>query len=186
MSDGHSEFLVFLQVGAALGALCIAPALISHLVGRSRGRDGRSAPSLPTGIPAVADALAPQPAPGWHIRSLEYEAVQARAASKRASALRELRQLGREESVTTMLVAVLDSNDAVRAEAARGLATLADDDAVEPLVHAVATRSRRADGARDAILGLGPRAVSELRRLERDSADPEMRRAAADLEHAIA
>jgi hypothetical protein len=151
------------------------------VVGRARGRDGRSAPATDT----LGEILAPQPTEGWRIRSLEYEAVQARAASKRASALRELRELGRQDSVTTMLVAVLDGNNDVRAEAARGIATLADTDAVEPLVHAVATRSRRADGARDAILGLGPIAIPELQRLERDSNDPETRRAAADLEHSL-
>jgi hypothetical protein len=183
MSDGYSEFLVFLQVGAVLGAVCIAPVLISHLVGRARGRDGRSAPAP---APSVGELLAPEPDEGWRVRALEHEAVQSRAAGKRASALRELRALGRHDSMTTMLVAVLDSDDHVRHEAARGIATLGDTGAVEPLVHAVASRSRRADGAREAVLGLGPAAVPELQRLERDSDDPELRRAAFDLEQAIA
>ena len=72
--------------------------------------------------------------------------------------------------MTTMLVAVLDGSETVRAEAARGIADLGDPTAVEPLVHAVATRSRRADSARAAILGLGSAALPELQRIERDSA----------------
>lgn len=186
MSDGYREFLTFLQVGAALGLLCIAPVLISHVVGRARGRDGRSAPRFAGTAPvAAAEALTPAAEP-WQVRSLEHEAVQARAASKRVSALRTLRELGREESLTTMLVAVLDSNHDVRTEAARGIARFRNPHSVEPLVHAVATHSRRADGAREAILGLGPVAVPELQRLEHDAADPEMRHTAEELEHSIA
>ena len=187
MSDGYTEFTIFIQIGLALGALCLAPVILSRLVGAYRARDWRMATGVP--VPAtglVADAIAPQPAGDYsRVHDLEYDAIEARAPSRRAKAVRSLRRLNSEDAMTTMLVAVLDGNEMVRAEAAKGIAELGDPAAVEPLVHAVATRSRRTEGARAAILGLGPVAVDELRRIERDESDPRMRRTAEVLEHAL-
>ena len=188
MSDGYTEFTVFVQVGLALGALCLAPVIFSRLVNAYRARDWRMATGVPvpaTGV--IADAIAPQPIDDYsRVHDLEYDVIESRASSRRAAAVRSLRRLNSEDAMTTMLVAVLDGNERVRAEAAKGLAELGDPAAVEPLVHAVATRSRRADSARAAILGLGPVALGELRRIERDEHDPQMRRTAEVLEHAIA
>ncbi len=187
-SDGQAEFLIFAQVGAALGALCLLPVVVGRLLGLARG-EGRRTYTDPAGIVQrdfPGSAYRVRAAERIRVRSLEREAIRSRKASRRASALRELRELGHQQSVTTMLVAVHDPNDSVRSEAAEGIAALADPEAVEPLVHAVATRSRRAASARAAIIGLGPAAIPELRRLETESADPEMRRIAATLEHAIA
>lgn len=177
--DGQAEFLIFAQVGAALGALCLLPVVLGRLVRLARG-EARHTYTDPGEI-----AHLDFPAPSFErirVRSLEREAIQSRVARRRASAVRELREIGSQGSVTTMLVAVLDPNDAVRSEAAEGIASLADPHAVEPLVHAVATRSRQAGGAREAIVGLGDTALPELRRIGRESSEPSMRRAAANLE----
>lgn len=184
--EGQAEFLIFAQVGAALGALCLLPVIIGRLARLARG-EGRRTYTDPAGIGHL-DFPAPSfgTAQRARVRTLEREAIESRRASRRASALRELRDLGQQESVTTMLVAVLDPSDAVRSEAAEGIAALADPDTVEPLVHAVATRSPRAAGARQAIIGLGEVAVPELRRLEREATDPDMRQVAASLEGVIA
>jgi len=179
MSDGYTEFTVFIQIGLALGAICLAPVVVSRIVAAMRGEHMRPAPA------AVADALAPEPLEDARVRSLEYAAIESRGPSRRASAVRSLRRLNHEDSMTTMLVAVLDGSETVRAEAAKGIADLGDPSAVEPLVHAVATRSRRANSARAAILGLGSAALPELQRIERDG-DPEMRQTASTLEHALA
>ena len=178
-SDGQAEFLIFAQVGAALGALCLLPVILTRLVRLARG-EGRHTYTDPAEI-----AHLDFPAPSFErirVRSLEREAIQSRLARRRASALRELREIGHEESVTTMLVAVLDPNDSVRTEAAEGIATLAGPESVEPLVNAVATRSRHAGSARQAIVGLGDTAIPELRRIGQESPEPAMRRAAANLE----
>jgi hypothetical protein len=177
--DGQAEFLIFAQVGAALGALCLLPVVVGRLVRLARGQ-GRHTYTDPGEI-----AHLDFPAPSFEtirVRSLEREAIQSRIARRRAAAVRELREIGNRDSVTTMLVAVLDPSESVRSEAAEGIVTLADPDAVEPLVHAVATRSRNAGGAREAVIRLGERAVPELRRIGQESTDPAMRRAAANLE----
>ena len=183
MTDGQAEFIIFAQVGAALGALCLLPVIVTRVVRALRGHGPASMPyPRPAGSGReVSDVLAPEPPRQVRSRTLEYDAIQSRVASRRAQALRELREIGSEAAVTTMLVAVLDPNDAVRHEAAEGIVTLADPDAVEPLVHAVATRSRRAVAARDAIVGLGEVAVPELQRLVREASDADMRRTAASL-----
>ncbi|MGI8460454.1 MAG: HEAT repeat domain-containing protein [Solirubrobacterales bacterium] len=185
MNEINAEFLIFVCAGAALGAVCLAPVFLVRLITSLRGGSGggdRGAVSV-----SVADLIAPEPVDETRIRRLEYEAVQSRVGRRRASAVRSLRELGREETITTMLVAALDPKNVVRCEAARGIASLADPDAVEPLIHVVASaRNRRGDAARAAIIGLGPVALPELRRLERDDPDPRTRRAAAKLEHALA
>ena len=184
--DGQAEFLIFAQVGAALGALCLLPVVIGKLVRAARG-EGRHIYTEPVGIGhldfATADPV--QAAERIRLRTLERDAIGSRKASRRASALRELREIGHQQSVTTMLVAVLDPNDTVRAVAAEGIVAFGDPNAVEPLVHAVATRSRQAGSARQAIVGLGPAATPELRRIGQESPEPAMRRAAASLEGVV-
>jgi len=181
--DGQAEFLIFAQVGAALGALCLLPVVVGRLVRLARG-EGRHTYTESDAI-AHLDFTAPS-FERIRVRSLEREAIQSRVARRRASAVRELREIGYQESVTTMLVAVLDPNDAVRSEAAEGIVAIADPDAVEPLVHAVATRSRQAGSAREAIIGLGETAIPELRRIGQESPEPRMRRTAANLEGRLA
>jgi HEAT repeat protein len=183
MNDGQTEFVIFAQVGAALGALCLLPVIINRIARRLRGIEPAHRPGATPAGSAEVLAAAPE---RIRARTLEHEAISSRVASRRAEALRELRALGSEETMTTMLVAVLDPNDDVRHEAAEGIVTLADPDAVEPLVHAVATRSRRSAAARDAILGLGSVAVPELQRLVLEATDPDMRDTAASLASELA
>lgn len=190
MNDGQSEFLIFAQVGAALGALCLVPVIVSRIVRRVRGTDLPAVAATGGGRTAwtkreLVDVLAPEPSERSRVRALEHEAIESRHANRRAEALRELRHVGSGESATTMLVAVFDPNDAVRSEAAEGIVALADPSTVEPLVHAIATRSRRADRARDALFGLGEVAVPELDRIVRTSRDAEMRQTATALAGAL-
>ena len=185
-ADGQAEFLIFAQVGAALGALCLLPVLFAKLVRAARG-EGRHTFTESAGIGHLdfASAHPVQAAERIRMRTLEREAIGSRKAKRRASALRELREIGNQQSVTTMLVAVLDPSDTVRTEAAEGIVAFADPEAVEPLVHAVATRSRQAGSAREAIVGLGPTAIPELRRIGQESPEPAMRRAATNLEGVV-
>ena len=104
MSDGHAEFLAFLQVGTALGVLCFALVLISHLVDRAGGRDGRSA--LARTSPAVGDVLAPEPIEGWRIRI-------ANLADTQAVALPEIQRLERDSGDPEMRRVAADLEQAI-------------------------------------------------------------------------
>jgi HEAT repeat protein len=115
-------------------------------------------------------------------RALRYElsALDSRRPWKRATAAYLLGDMASLSAVPALLAALGDSSREVRTAAARSLGRLGAVEAVEPIVHALASRSVPRSVAGQALLELGEPALPGLRRLL-DDGDAPTRAIAAEL-----
>lgn len=116
---------------------------------------------------------------GGHIER-ELAALGSRRGWQRATAAFVLGDMGSDRAVPALTHALADSRREVRSAAARSLGRLGAADSVEPIVYALARREVPWAVGGQALLAIGPAALSELRALEA-RAEPGVRAAAVEL-----
>jgi len=106
--------------------------------------------------------------------------LRARRPWRRATAAFALGDMGSPRAVPALVASLDDPSRDVRAAATRSLGRLGAAEAVEPLVHALASGHLPHGVAGEALLAVGADALPSLRRLERES-DATVRAAAVEL-----